>query len=218
MVITMGMRILYIVLTAVISYLLGSISFAVIVSRALTHKDVRDFGSGNAGLTNVVRTFGKLPGILTLLGDFSKGVVSVVLGRLIFEHLAGLDPQYGACVAGLFVIIGHIFPIYFGFKGGKGVLTTAGIALMIDPRVFLIAITLFILIVLITRIVSIASIIAAAAFPITTFIINGIEHRPALVDTLLTACIAAILIFMHRANIKRLLNGTEPRFERKKKD
>lgn len=147
--------VLYVILTALISYLLGSISFAVIVSRALAHKDVRDYGSGNAGLTNVVRNFGKLPGLLTLVGDFSKGVVAVMLGRVIFDRLAGLEPQYGACVAGLFVIIGHIFPVFFGFRGGKGVLTTAGIALVIDPRVFLIAVSIFIIVFLITRIVSI---------------------------------------------------------------
>ncbi len=210
--------VLYIVLTAAISYLLGSISFAVIVSRTLAKKDVRDYGSGNAGLTNVIRNFGKLPGILTLVGDFSKGVVSVFLGRLIFAYLANLEPQYGACIAGLFVIIGHIFPLYFGFKGGKGVLTTAGIALMIDPRVFAIVISLFIILFLITRIVSIASIIAAISYPITTYVVNALSGRPDPVDTILTAGIAVILIYMHRANIKRLLNGTEPKFERKKKD
>ncbi len=210
--------VLYVLLTAVISYLLGSISFAVIVSRALTKKDVRDYGSGNAGLTNVIRNFGKLPGILTLAGDFSKGVVSVFLGRLIFANFAHIEPQYGACIAGLFVIIGHIFPVFFSFKGGKGVLTTAGIALMIDPRVFVITISLFLLLVLITRIVSIASIIAAIAYPVTTYVVNALSGRPDPIDTILTACIAVILIFMHRANIKRLLNGTEPKFERKKKD
>lgn len=214
----MATQVLYVVLTAVVSYLLGSISFAVIVSRALAKKDVREYGSGNAGLTNVVRNFGKLPGILTLLGDFSKGVASVVLGRVIFEHLAQLNPQYGACVAGLFVILGHIFPIFFGFKGGKGVLTTAGIALMIDPRVFVIVISLFLIIFFITRIVSISSIIAAVAYPVTTCLINVWLQQPVLVDTLLTACIGAILIYMHRANIKRLIAGTEPKFQRKKKD
>lgn len=212
------MTVIYVILTAATAYLLGSISFAVIVSRALTHQDVRNFGSGNAGLTNVVRNFGKLPGILTLLGDFSKGVAAVLAGRLVFGHLAHLDPQYGACVAGLFVILGHIFPVFFKFKGGKGVLTTAGIALMIDPRVFALAIALFLIIFFFTRIVSVASIIAAAAYPVITFTVNAFSGRSAVVDTALTACIAAILIFMHRANIKRLLNGTEPKFEQKKKE
>ncbi len=210
--------VLYVILTALISYLLGSISFAVIVSRALAHKDVRDYGSGNAGLTNVVRNFGKLPGLLTLVGDFSKGVVAVMLGRVIFARLAGLEPQYGACVAGLFVIIGHIFPVFFGFRGGKGVLTTAGIALVIDPRVFLIAVSIFIIVFLITRIVSISSITAAFSYPIATYVVNALSGRPDVVDTVLTACIGVILIYMHRANIKRLINGTEPKFERKKKD
>lgn len=210
--------VLYVILTALISYLLGSISFAVIVSRALAHKDVRDYGSGNAGLTNVVRNFGKLPGLLTLVGDFSKGVVAVMLGRVIFDRLAGLEPQYGACVAGLFVIIGHIFPVFFGFRGGKGVLTTAGIALVIDPRVFVIAVSIFIIVFLITRIVSISSITAAFSYPIATYVVNALSGRPDVVDTVLTACIGVILIYMHRANIKRLINGTEPKFERKKKD
>jgi glycerol-3-phosphate acyltransferase PlsY len=199
--------VLYVILTALISYLLGSISFAVIVSRALAHKDVRDYGSGNAGLTNVVRNFGKLPGLLTLVGDFSKGVVAVMLGRVIFDRLAGL-----------FVIIGHIFPVFFGFRGGKGVLTTAGIALVIDPRVFVIAVSIFIIVFLITRIVSISSITAAFSYPIATYVVNALSGRPDVVDTVLTACIGVILIYMHRANIKRLINGTEPKFERKKKD
>ncbi len=213
----MGIQIVWIIATAAIAYLLGSISFAVIVSNVFAHKDVREVGSGNAGMTNVLRSFGKLPALLTLVGDFSKGIISVVLGRLIFEHLAGLDPLYGAYLAGLFAIIGHIYPLFFGFKGGKGVMTTAGMALVIDPRVFIIVIAIFLLLVFITRMVSVGSIIAAICYPITTYVVYTLVGRPAGVSTVLTACIAALLVYMHRANIKRILNGTESKFERKKK-
>ncbi len=215
----MAVKILGVILTVAVAYLLGSISFAIVVSRALAHKDVREYGSGNAGLTNVLRNFGKLPAFLTLLGDFSKGIAAVVLGRIIFGDIAGIDTQYGACLAGLFVILGHIFPVFFGFKGGKGVLTTAGIALVIDPRVFIVSISVFLILVFIIRIVSVSSIVAAVVYPLSTLLFTTfVDHRFALVDTVLTACIGALLIFMHRANIKRLIAGTESKFERKKKE
>lgn len=213
----MMIQILLVIATAAIAYLLGSISFAVIISNALAHKDVREVGSGNAGMTNVFRSFGKLPGILTLIGDFSKGIVSVLIGRLIFQYLLGMDPMYGAYIAGLFAILGHIFPLYFHFKGGKGVLTTAGMALVLDFRVFIIVIGLFLLLVLITRMVSVGSILAAIAYPITTYVVNTLTGQPALVGTILTGCIAALLIYMHRSNIKRILNGTEAKVGSKKK-
>ncbi|SDM89322.1 glycerol-3-phosphate 1-O-acyltransferase PlsY [Acetanaerobacterium elongatum] len=214
----MAIEILLMVATAATAYLLGSISFAVIISKALAHKDVREVGSGNAGMTNVFRSFGKLPGILTLLGDFSKGIISVIIGRLVFEYLLGLNPLYGAYVAGLFAILGHIFPLYFHFKGGKGVLTTAGMALVLDYRIFIITIGIFLLIILITRMVSVGSIIAAIAYPITTYTVYTVTGQPALVGTVITACIAALLIYMHRTNIKRILNGTESKIGSKKKN
>lgn len=214
----MAIQILLVVATAAAAYLLGSISFAVIISKALAHKDVREVGSGNAGMTNVFRSFGKLPGILTLLGDFSKGIISVIIGRVIFEYLLGLNPMYGAYVAGLFAILGHIFPLYFHFKGGKGVLTTAGMALVLDYRIFIITIGIFLLIILITRMVSVGSIIAAVAYPITTYTVYTHSGQPAMVGTIATACIGALLIFMHRSNIKRILNGTEAKIGSKKKN
>lgn len=214
----MAIKILLMVATAAAAYLLGSISFAVIISKALAHKDVREVGSGNAGMTNVFRSFGKLPGILTLLGDFAKGIVSVIIGRLVFEYLLGLNPMYGAYIAGLFVILGHIFPLYFHFKGGKGVLTTAGMALVLDYRIFIITIGIFLLIILITRMVSVGSIIAAIAYPITTYTVYTVTGQPALVGTVITACIATLLIYMHRTNIKRILNGTESKIGSKKKN
>lgn len=204
-------------IAAVVAYLLGSISFAVIVSKIFAKKDVRDYGSGNAGMTNVLRNFGKLPAVFTVLGDFSKGAVAVIIGRLLFKYLAQTDPLYGAYVAGIFVLLGHIFPLYFGFKGGKGVLTSAGIILVIDPIVLLCLLVIFAVAFLLSKMVSVGSISVAIAYPIVTFILHSVWGEDALIYSILAACIGAVVLFMHRSNIKRIINGTESKFDKKKK-
>ena len=123
-------------LTALCGYLLGSISFAVIVSKTMFGQDVRDYGSGNAGMTNILRVYGKKPAAFTLIGDFLKGAVAVLLGRMIFGWL-GVVGSDGAHLAGLCALLGHLYPLYFGFRGGKGILTAVGIIAVIDPLVFL---------------------------------------------------------------------------------
>ena len=207
------------VLTALAAYLLGSISFAIIITRLFSGKDIRDSGSGNAGMTNVLRTLGKLPAALTLLGDFSKGILSVVLGKMFFTYIGKVPAEYvmvGAYLAGLCAILGHLFPLYFGFRGGKGILTSAGVILILDPLVFVGILLVFLIVALTTRIVSLGSISAAVSAPVFTYLLHSIQHRPALVDTLCILAIALLVIWMHRANIKRLLNGTENRFGSKK--
>jgi glycerol-3-phosphate acyltransferase PlsY len=204
---------------AAIAYLLGSLNCAIIVSRLHAKDDVRSYGSGNAGMTNMLRTYGKGPAILTAAGDFAKSVAAVLLGRLIFR-LTGLDqsvPLDAGYIAGLFALVGHLFPLYFGFKGGKGVITTLGVIFLTDPVVFLIIAAVFIPLVFITRIVSICSILGAAAYPLLTWGFHILQSREPLYDTIFAAVVAAIVIFMHRANIVRLLNGTENRFGGKKK-
>ena len=119
------------VLAGVIAYLLGSISFAIIVSRIYAHDDVRKYGSKNAGMTNILRTYGKMPAFFTLLGDFLKGVLAVVIGRWIFS-IFGVTEFDAGYLAGFFALLGHLYPIYFGFKGGKGVLTSLGIILVVN--------------------------------------------------------------------------------------
>ncbi|MCR5806020.1 MAG: glycerol-3-phosphate 1-O-acyltransferase PlsY [Oscillospiraceae bacterium] len=210
------MLILSLILSAVISYLLGSLNSAIIVVRLLNHEDIREHGSKNAGLTNTLRCFGKVPALFTLIGDLSKGVVAVLLSQLIVKLLAGegaIDLQLVGYIAGVFAIFGHIFPIYYGFKGGKGVLVAASILIVIDPLTFAIVIPFFILVCAITRYVSVGSISSAVAYPIITFCINHfVRHAPmehCIWYTICTACTGALLIYMHRANIKRLAEGNE---------
>jgi len=204
------------VTAAIIGYLLGSINFAVIISRLLDHDDIRNYGSGNAGMTNILRVYGKKQAALVLLGDFGKGIAAVFIARTIFER-AGIAVMDGAYVGALAVLLGHLFRIFFGFRGGKGVLTSAGIMLLVNPVVFAILVPVIIIFMLVTRIVSLGSITAAVLYPFLTYFVVNAQGRPALLDTLLAALMAVLVIYMHRSNIKRLLNGTESRFGKKTK-
>ena len=203
------------VVAAIIGYLLGSINFAIVVCRLLNHDDIRNYGSGNAGMTNVLRVYGKKQAALVLLGDFGKGVAAVCIARFLFEK-AGITLMDGAYVGALAVLLGHLFPVFFGFRGGKGVLTSAGIMLLVNPVVFAILVPVIVIFMLATRIVSLGSITAAVLYPFLTYFVVSAQGRPALLDTLLAALMAVLVIYMHRSNIKRLLNGTESRFGQKK--
>lgn len=198
-------------IVALAAYLIGSVSFAVIVSRVGAQDDVRRHGSGNAGMTNILRNYGKKMAAFTALGDFGKGIVAVAVGRMIFT-LAGITVLDGGYIAGFFVVLGHLFPLYFGFKGGKGVLVGAVMLAFFDWRVFVIAFALFILSVVLTKWISLGSILGAVSFPITTWLF----YR----DPVLTAMafgMAAAVVFMHRSNIGRILHGTENKFSFKSK-
>lgn len=202
------------VLSAVAAYLLGSVNFSIIITRKFIGTDVRNHGSGNAGATNVLRTAGKLPAILTFAGDLLKCVVAILLSVLIASlfHLNVEFSQYIKYIAGIFCMIGHIYPLYFGFKGGRGVTAAAAIMLMLDWRCFCIGIGIFIIIVLTIRIVSLGSLIATASIPITTLIFQMADHQKfAVTDTLLVGVVAIIVFVKHRGNIVRLFKGTEPR-------
>ena len=238
-----------IIILCIVGYLLGSISFAVIISKAFTGKDVREQGSGNAGMTNVMRTSGKLPGILTFLGDFLKGTVSVLIAMKCFVPLCKLlynlgiigiimtgcippfdviaNPRIVGYIVAIFCMLGHIFPIFFKFKGGKGVATIVGTAAAFSPLTALVCFTFFIIITLCTKIVSISSILAVTlAVPVNylfyvllynegTYIWFG-SHQ-ALASTILVAIMSCMVIIKHHENIKRLLNGTENKIGSKKK-
>lgn len=203
------------VLAALIGYLLGSLNFAVIVSRLLDHDDIRNYGSGNAGMTNILRVYGKKQAVLVLLGDFGKGIAAVFIARTLFKW-AGITVMDGAYVGALAVLLGHLFPVFFGFRGGKGILTSAGIMLLVNPTVFAILVPVIVAFMLITRIVSLGSVTAAVLYPFLTYFVLTQQGRPALLDTLFAALMAVLVIYMHRSNIKRLLNGTESRFGQKK--
>lgn len=221
-------------LTVLAGYLIGSVNFSIIFTRAFINKDIRSFGSGNAGATNVLRSVGKIPAILTFVCDFSKAALSVFIGSLLFRYLSipneqivssvDLMARYGACVGGLSCFLGHIYPLYFKFKGGKGVVTAAAMMLLVDWRVFLIEVIICIPLLLITKIVSLCSVLAAALYPVVTFLVtylidykgyylNGgnIDYtiNYVVVFTAVAAFVGIILIVKHRSNIGRLLKGTE---------
>ena len=182
------------------SYLLGSLSFAIIVCKLTLGQDIRNYGSGNAGLTNSYRTMGAGKTVLVLAGDILKGVAAISIGGM-------LGGPLGKLVAGAFVIIGHVFPVFFGFRGGKGVLVGAVMLALFDWRIFAVAIALFLITVVLTRWISLGSILAAVSVPITLWAFYG--------DALMTAIVfvlAAAVIFMHRSNIRRILAGKENRF------
>ena len=204
------------------AYLLGSVDTGILVSKYLYHDDVRTHGSGAAGMTNMLRTFGKKAAALTAVGDVLKGVVAVCLGRWLFGHLpadAAVSPYLGVYLAAILAVVGHSKPIYFGFKGGKGVLVGAGAALATEPLVCAALLVIFLIEVTITRIVSLGSIIIAALYPVGT-LINLIAcgaNLPTIVfSTVCCAIMAAMVIWLHRSNIERLKNGTEYRFGEKK--
>lgn len=199
-------------LCSILPYLLGSLNAAIIVSKHKFHDDIRNYGSGNAGLTNMGRVFGKQGALLTLFGDIAKQFVSVVIGIVVYGEL-------GAYIAGVFCMLGHIAPIYYHFRGGKGVLTAATMVLMIDWQVFLIAFLIFAVTVLITRYVSLGSVIGGFALPGIVYasaLMRGLP-APSLPSLGFSIFIGMMLIFMHRSNIRRLFEGRENKLSFKKK-
>lgn len=220
--------VVFLICIAIGSYLLGSLNFGVILSRKLKHEDVRDSGSGNAGTTNMLRTYGKVFGILTITGDILKVVVAILLTKFILEQTASYQILYSIfensmyedtfnivlkAYVGIFAVIGHIFPCYFGFKGGKGVATSGGMVIMIDWRIAIILLAIFALTILLTKYVSLGSILMAIFFPV--FI--GIFYKEMML--VIIACIFTIVVCVaHRENIKRLLNGTENKIGKKRKE
>ena len=205
-------------LAAVAAYLLGSVNCAVLFSTVFFGEDIRNHGSGNAGTTNMLRTYGAKAAALTFAGDILKGVFAVLLGRLFFS-LLGVQAQqtYGAYLAGYIAIIGHMFPLYFRFRGGKGVATGLGAVCAINPPVFGVVFTVGILIAAISGYVSLASLSGAVLFPVLLAVSMLLNKGVVSLLELLLACgIALLVIYNHRQNIKRLLNGTENKFYKKK--
>ncbi|MBQ9544271.1 MAG: glycerol-3-phosphate 1-O-acyltransferase PlsY [Clostridia bacterium] len=186
-------------LCAVVAYLLGSVNTAVIVSKLVYKQDVRDLGSKNAGMTNMFRVFGKKAGILTLIGDSLKSFLSVFIAALIVGRIYG-----GPAIAGFFCVTGHVFPLYYGFRGGKGVLVSAITILFINPIVFLAVMGVFALMFFATHYVSLASITAAALYPL----INS-AYSKWIVDVVFSLGMAVFVIIMHKDNIRRLMDGNE---------
>lgn len=205
-----------IIVTVIFSYLLGSVNFAIILSKSRKQEDVRDYGSGNAGMTNMLRTYGKRLATFTALGDLIKAIAAVLISRYVIFPLFSVGKLDAGYIAGVAVLIGHIFPIFFNFKGGKGVITSLGVMLSIDPLVFIIVLAITLPLIYFTRIVSIASITGAVIYPIITFIYHKYTTGHWVYNVVCTSIISIIVLITHRDNIKRLLSGTENRFGSKK--
>ncbi len=200
------------------AYLIGSIPTAVIISKLFFNSDVRDFGSGNSGATNTFRTYGKKAGIFVLIFDILKGVIAVKLPLIVQQFYPFPDwtfsfIQYYTLMLALAVAIGHIYPVFAGFRGGKAVATLLGVMLALDYRVALICLAIFIVEMLIFRIVSLGSMLAGIAF---VFIFSCFHPLQLWGDYAFTAGIPLLLLFTHRTNLKRLFSGEEPKFGKKK--
>ena len=209
------------ILCAAVGYLLGSVNSSIILTRLYKKGDIREQGSGNAGMTNVLRSVGKLPAALTFVGDFLKCVIAVLLASFAVR-LLGVDPgseleKIAQYTAGVFCVMGHAFPLYYGFRGGKCIVTAAAMIALTDWRVFLLIIFTFLILFIWKRIISLASITCAALYPVYTFLItffldyqNGRHSLIYLIFvTVVTLLVGLFVLYRHRANIGRLRRGEE---------
>ena len=203
------------ILIGIISYLIGSISFSVIISKKMAGFDVREKGSKNAGSTNVLRTVGKKAAAITLLCDILKGVVAIMIAFVIGKIVKDINPALLVQIAAVCVVVGHTFPIFFKFKGGKGVATSLGIILLLNWQIGLICLVFALILMILTRMVSIGSISAAILFPVLTIFIteNYLVSGNYIVFGII---LAAFVVYNHRANVKRILTGTENKLSFKK--
>ena len=210
------------IFVAIIAYLIGSVNFSIIISKKIAGFDVREKGSGNAGTTNMLRSVGKKAAAITLVCDILKGVVSIGLAIIIGNISKNLDKELLLQIAGISVVLGHTFPIFFGFKGGKGVATSLGVLLMSNWQLGLICLVFALVLMILTKMVSLGSCAAAILFPVLTLFIN--EHYTVLTEGkngnvyfVYSVILAIIVLYNHRENIKRILNGTENKLSFSKK-
>lgn len=202
----------FVVLIIAVSYLLGSVNSAIIISKLLYKDDIRKYGSGNAGMTNMLRTFGKKAALLTLIGDLAKTALAVLFAAVLFgfHYVYGISMQEFCYVAGLFAVLGHVFPIYYKFKGGKGVLATATMALILAPIPFVALLLIFIAVVATSKYVSLGSVCGACLFPVLTAGYARIFSLPTPGIMMLSIIILAIfVVWCHRENLKRISERTE---------
>lgn len=207
-----------ILLMLIVGYLLGSLSFSIIFTKIFAKTDVREHGSGNAGFTNTIRTAGKKVGILVFVCDALKAIAAVLIAMAIAKWLPfdGLV-QYGKYAAALGVVLGHNFPLYYGFRGGKGIVVSISIIFALNWITGLFTLGMFLIMFLATGIVSISSLTGAATVVICTAVMYAFGRAGVDVAQLVLMIVLAVLaVYMHRANIKRLLNGTESSFKKKK--
>ena len=203
---------IYAVIIAIGAYLIGSINFSILLSRIILGKDIRQSGSGNAGATNMLRTYGKKMGVLTLLLDLLKGIVVIVVCRLMN---IGEEWTY---IAGVCVALGHNYPIFFGFKGGKGVATSLGVAFVLDWQIGILVAVIGVSVIAITRYVSLGSMLGGAIFIVAEIFKMIYLGEFNIIKAVCSIILGGLLIYRHRTNIIRLLNGTENKLGAKKKD
>ena len=209
------------ILIAIIAYLIGSINFSVILSKKMAGFDVRQKGSGNAGTTNMLRSVGKKAAAITLICDILKGVVSIGIAILVGYLFNAQNKSILVQIAAIAVVIGHTFPIFFGFKGGKGVATSLGVLIMTNWQIGLICLAIAIIIMAITKMVSLGSCMAAIAFPLLTYFAANIFENAYIVKEgsgyfVYSIILAVIVLFNHRSNIKRIITGKENKLSFKK--
>mgnify|MGYP005757931135 FL=1 len=213
--------IFYYILIAIIAYAIGSINFSVILSKKMAGFDVREKGSGNAGTTNMLRSVGKKAAALTLVCDILKGVVAVLIAIFLGNIINGINKELLLQIAGIAVVLGHTFPIFFGFKGGKGVATSLGILLISNWQIGLICLVFALVLMVLTKMVSVGSCAAAVLFPVLTLFINDnytvlTEGKNGSSYFIYSVILAIIVLYNHRSNIKRIFNGTENKISFKK--
>lgn len=200
------------IIVSIIAYFIGSISFSVIFSRKFAGFDVRDRGSKNAGTTNVLRTVGTKVALLTLVCDILKGVMAIVIAIIVGKIWTDINVEILKYLAGFFAILGHTFPIFFEFRGGKGVATALGVLITLNWKIGLICLIFALIIIAFTRMVSVGSILSAVLYPILTIFMGNVSFG----SILISIFIALLVIFNHRENLKRIKNGTENKLSFKK--
>ena len=217
---------LAVLLTMAAAYLIGSMNWAIILTRVFKGQDIRTVGSGNAGATNVLRSQGVVLAVLTLIGDIGKGVLAAFLGGWIMSWVQ-LSPSdipmltyesltlVGRYIAGVFVVLGHLYPLFHGFRGGKGVAAAAGLLFVLDWRMALMCMGLFVITVAVSRMVSLGSVLAASYVPVLTFVLrrwaDDMPMESVVFCTVLTSIVAICVVFKHGSNMRRIANGTERR-------
>ena len=206
------------IIVAILAYAIGSVNFSVLISRKMAGFDVREKGSGNAGTTNVLRAVGVKAAIITLVCDILKGVFAVLLAFLIGNISQTSDRALLIQIAGIFVVVGHTFPIFFEFRGGKGIATALGVLVITNWKIGLICLVFAVILIAITRMVSVGSMSAAILFPVLTLFMgeNFIVAQGVFKYFVYSLILAAFVIFNHRENIKRIMNGTENKISFKK--
>lgn len=208
--------------SALVSYLLGSLNAGIIISKIVANQDIRSLGSGNAGATNVLRVFGLKPAVFTLFFDGIKATIAVVITMCLFKWLCpNILNTFGLCVSSFFSVVGHMFPVFFQFKGGKGVITFCGSLILLHPVYTAIGLTVFFTTIAITKYVSLGSIISAVFYLLLVALVPLVKSEftcVIFIEFSITALTVFLIVFKHRSNIKRLINKTENKIQFKRKN